>query len=127
MIVDPNQPVDARLRVVTHGALLLQQLEAVRFEEPDEFGECHALPPASHPASVVPMTRGDRLVGRIEWDDRTGGRVLALVVDGKAFSWDEVGRMLMTLEGFTLHARVEDSIEVVGGPLLQEPDPGRVR
>ena len=73
------------------------------------------------------LTRGDRLVGRIEWDDRTGGRVPALVVDGKAFSWDEVGRMLMTFEGFTLHARVEASIEVVGGPLLQEPDPGRVR
>jgi hypothetical protein len=28
-----------------------------------------------------------------------------------------MGRMLMTFEGFTLLARVEDSIEVVGGPL----------
>jgi len=26
------------------------------------------------------------------------------------------------IEGFTLHARVEDSIEVVGGPLLETPD-----
>jgi hypothetical protein len=24
--------------------------------------------------------------------------------------------------GFTLHARVEDSIELVGGPLLETPD-----
>jgi len=49
--------------------------------------------------------------------------VPVLVVDGKAFSWDDVGRLLMAFEGFTLHARVEDSIEVVGGPLLESPDP----
>ncbi|MFO7692119.1 MAG: hypothetical protein R6V57_03435 [Vicinamibacterales bacterium] len=29
----------------------------------------------------------------------------------------------MAFEGFTLHARVEDSIEVVGGPLLETRDP----
>ncbi len=69
------------------------------------------------------LTRGDRLVGRIEWDDRVGGAVPVLVIDGRAFSWDEVGQMLMSFEGFTLQARVEDSIEVVGGPLLESHDP----
>lgn len=63
------------------------------------------------------LTKGDELAGRIEWDDDTNGETPMLVVDGKALNWDEVGRMLMTYEGFTLHARVEDSIEVVGGPL----------
>jgi hypothetical protein len=63
------------------------------------------------------LTDRDELVGRIEWDEDAGGATPVLVVDGKALSWDEVGRMLMTFEGFTLHARVEDSIEVVGGPL----------
>ncbi len=63
------------------------------------------------------LTEGDQLVGRIEWDEETGGETPLLVIDGKALSWDEVGRMLMRYEGFTLHARVEDSIEVVGGPL----------
>ena len=82
---------------------------AVRHVEQTEFG--------------WQLTKGQRLVGRIEWDDQTEGLVPVLVVDGKAFSWDEVGRMLMTFEGFTLHARVEDSIEVVGGPLLETPDP----
>jgi hypothetical protein len=47
----------------------------------------------------------------------------AVRTDGRPFSWDEVGRMLMTFEGSTLHARVEDSIEIVGGPLLEERDP----
>jgi hypothetical protein len=70
------------------------------------------------------LTKGERLVGRIEWDEETDGATPLLVVDGKAYSWDEVGRMLMTFEGFTLHARVEDSIEIVGGPLLEERDPG---
>ncbi len=73
------------------------------------------------------LTKGERLVGRIEWDDRTEGLVPILVVDGKPFSWDEVGRMLMTFEGFTLHARVEDSVEVVGGPLLGDVDLDRER
>ena len=59
----------------------------------------------------------DELVGRIEWDEDAGGATPVLVVDGKALSWDDVGRMLMTFEGVTLHARVEDSIEVGGGPL----------
>jgi hypothetical protein len=57
-----------------------------------------------------------RLTGRIEWDPDTEGATPLLVVDGRALSWDEVGRMLMTFEGFTLDARVEDTIEVVGGP-----------
>ena len=68
------------------------------------------------------LTKGERLVGRIEWDEETGGAIPLPVVDGRAYSWDEVGRMLMTFEGFTLHARVEDSIEVVGGPLLEGRD-----
>lgn len=63
------------------------------------------------------LTDRDELVGRIEWDGDAGGATPVLVVDGKALSWDEVGRMPMTFEGFSLLARVEDGIEVVGGPL----------
>jgi hypothetical protein len=51
------------------------------------------------------------LVGRIGWDSETNGRVPLLVIDGRPFTWEEVGRMLMTFEGFTLHARIEDTIE----------------
>lgn len=59
------------------------------------------------------LTSDQRLVGRIEWDPESGGRVPLVVIDGKAFSWEEVGHMLMTFEGFTLEARVEDTIELV--------------
>ena len=54
-----------------------------------------------------------RLVGRIAWDPDTGGAVPLLVIDGKPFTWDQVGRMLVGFEGFSLDVRIMDSIEMV--------------
>jgi hypothetical protein len=59
----------------------------------------------------------------IEWDPETEGARPLLIVDGRTFTWDQIGRMLMTFEGFTLNALVEGTIEVVGGPLAD----GRLR
>jgi hypothetical protein len=81
--------------------------------------------------SVRHVERGERgwqitdarhLVGRIVWDPDRGGEAPMLVIDGRPFTWNEVGRMLMAFEGFTLRAFVSDTIEVVGGPLLEEGD-----
>jgi len=71
------------------------------------------------------LTDRERLVGRIACDlqSETGDRQPLLVVDGKPLTWQEVGRMLMTYEGFNLCLCVEDSIEVVGGPLLEPGEP----
>jgi hypothetical protein len=66
------------------------------------------------------ITDARHLVGRITWDPDRSGEVPLLVIDGRPFTWDEVGRMLMSFEGFTLRAFVSDTIEVVGGPLLDE-------
>ncbi len=63
------------------------------------------------------LTQAHRLSGVIEWDPETEGALPLLIVDGRTFTWDQIGRMLMTFEGFRLHAIVEDTIEVVGGPL----------
>jgi hypothetical protein len=63
------------------------------------------------------LTQAHRLSGVIEWDAETEGALPLLIVDGRTFTWDQIGRMLMTFEGFTLNALVEDTIEVVGGPL----------
>ena len=68
------------------------------------------------------LTDRDELMGRIAWHENTDGATPVLVVDGNALTWDEAGRMLMTFEGFTLHAVVKDSIEVVGGPLAEPGD-----
>jgi hypothetical protein len=63
------------------------------------------------------LTPAHRLSGVIEWDPETEGALPLLIVDGRTFTWDQIGRMMMTFEGFTLNAIVEDTIEVVGGPL----------
>ncbi|MEP7346225.1 MAG: calcium-binding protein [Gemmatimonadaceae bacterium] len=63
------------------------------------------------------LTEGHRLRGVIEWDPDTEGALPLLIVDGRTFTWNQIGRMLMTFEGFTLNAIVQDTIEVVGGPL----------
>ena len=69
------------------------------------------------------LTPAHRLRGVIEWDRETDGAAPLLIVDGRTFTWDQIGRLLMTFEGFTLNAIVEDTIEVVGGPLAD----GRLR
>jgi hypothetical protein len=69
------------------------------------------------------LTSGDRLVGRIEGDPDVDGTAPLVVVDGRAFTWEELGRMLTTYEGFTVRLSVEDGIEVVGGPLLEDAPP----
>ena len=66
------------------------------------------------------LTDAARIVGRIEADLDDPDGLPLLVVDGKELTWEEVGRMLKSSEGFTLEMAVKDSIEVVGGPLLEE-------
>jgi hypothetical protein len=61
------------------------------------------------------------LVGRIEWDAETNGEVPIIVIDGKPFTWEQVGRMLTTFEGFTLDARIEDTIQVIGDRIERTP------
>ncbi len=63
------------------------------------------------------LTPAHRLSGVIEWDPGTEGVLPLLIVDGQTFTWDQIGRMMVTFEGCTLNAIVEDTIEVVGGPL----------
>ena len=64
------------------------------------------------------LTEAMRLSGVIEWDSETDGALPLLVVDGRTFTWEQVGRMLMRFEVFTLNATVQDTIEVGGGPLV---------
>lgn len=71
------------------------------------------------------LTQAHRLNGVIEWDPETDGARPLVIVDGRTFTWDQIGRMLMTFEGFTLNAIVADTIEVVGGPLADGRLEGR--
>jgi len=51
--------------------------------------------------------------GRIEWDESTNGRMPMLVIDGRDVSWKELGRMLMTFEGWQFRMEIFDRSEEV--------------
>jgi hypothetical protein len=56
----------------------------------------------------------DRTVlGRIKWDGSEEGRVPLLVIDGHEVSWDELGRMLMSFEGWQFRLAICDLSEEV--------------
>jgi len=51
--------------------------------------------------------------GRIEWDETQPGGVPLLVIDGREVSWDEVGRMLISFEGWQFRLEIRDRSEEV--------------
>jgi hypothetical protein len=52
------------------------------------------------------------LRGQIDWDPAEEERRLPrLVVDGRSYSWDEIGRMIMSFEGFLVKMDVYDRSE----------------
>ncbi len=50
----------------------------------------------------------DKIVGRIEWDDDSNGEVPKIVIDGKTYTWHEVGKMIMGYEGYNLMINVHE-------------------
>jgi len=51
--------------------------------------------------------------GRIEWDEETGDRLPRLVIDGEPVAWEEMGRMLMSHEGFQFRLEILDPTDEV--------------
>jgi hypothetical protein len=49
--------------------------------------------------------------GRIEWDESQAGHLPLVVVDGKEVSWNELGRMLMSMEGWQFRLDIADPSE----------------
>lgn len=53
-----------------------------------------------------------RLVrGTIKWDEARDGKVPLVVIDGQEIAWDELGRMLMTYEGWQFKLEIRDKSE----------------
>jgi hypothetical protein len=51
--------------------------------------------------------------GRIEWDDASAGQVPLLVIDGREITWEELGRMLMSFEGWQFKLEIRDPSEEI--------------
>jgi hypothetical protein len=71
--------------------------------------------------SIKHLVRGEHgtqiadqtVCGRIEWDESKDGRVPLLVIDGQEVSWEELGRMLMSFEGWQFRVAICDRSEEV--------------
>ncbi|MCF8010941.1 MAG: hypothetical protein K9L17_10325 [Clostridiales bacterium] len=56
----------------------------------------------------------EEAVGRIEWDEEHDGRLPKLVIDGETYSWEQLGEMLMSYEGFNFKLQTfEDGDESI--------------
>jgi hypothetical protein len=59
-----------------------------------------------------PQIADCRLVrGTIEWDEARDGQVPVVVIDGREIMWHELGRMLMTYEGWQFKIEIRDKSE----------------
>lgn len=52
-----------------------------------------------------------KFVGRIEWDEDYHGEIPKLVIDGKTYTWHDIGRMLMTYEGWIVKLKINETGE----------------
>jgi len=49
--------------------------------------------------------------GTVEWDEARDGRVPLVIIDGREITWDELGHMLMTYEGWQFKLEIRDKSE----------------
>lgn len=59
------------------------------------------------------ISSGNTVRGRITWDEEFDGRIPMLVIDGIEVTWEELGGMLMTYEGFQFKLEIRDRSEEV--------------
>ena len=51
--------------------------------------------------------------GRVEWDEAEEGRIPQVLVDGRTYTWEELGEMLMTFEGWQFKLEMFDPSDEV--------------
>jgi predicted ribosome-associated RNA-binding protein Tma20 len=54
----------------------------------------------------------DQITGLIEYDETSDGTPL-VIIDGKPFTWEEVGKMVMSYEGFQIKVKMYDPTDDV--------------
>lgn len=51
----------------------------------------------------------DKVAGRIEWDDQYDSRIPKLIINGKTYTWEQLGNILMGYEGFNFHLKLVEA------------------
>ena len=90
------------------GELLLQLIAKAEKGMAEAYVEEGTFPNGQRYHSI----RSGRLAGRVEWNP-VGGDVPLLAVDGKSYTWDEFGRMLMSYEGFQVKLELVDPYDEI--------------
>ena len=63
-----------------------------------------------------PEIVGNRVVGVIACDEQHEDRIPLVIVDGKRYTWAQLGKMLMTFEGWQFKLDIVDSADDVFAP-----------
>ena len=90
------------------GELLLQLIAKAERGMAEQYAEQGQLPDGQSYHSI----KNHRLAGRIEYNSMEED-VPLLVVDGKPYTWEEIGKMMMTYEGFQVKLELLDPSEEV--------------
>lgn len=91
------------------GALFLQLIAKAERGMAETYVQEGTFPSGQRYNSI----RSGRLAGRVEWDSATDGELPLLAVDGRSYTWDEIGRMLMSYEGFQVKLEMLDPFEEI--------------
>lgn len=103
------------------GELLLQLIGKVERGMVESYVEEGTFPNGQRDHSI----RSGRLAGRVEWGSADEG-VPLVAIDGKSFTWEEFGKMLMSYEGFQMKLEMLDPFEeIVWEESEKEKEPGQ--
>ncbi len=58
---------------------------------------------------------GTEVVGRVDWSGHDADPLPSVVVDGRRLTWEELGRLVASFEGWGFSMRFDDSSDGVGG------------
>lgn len=115
VIMEAEELVDGGYQFTVHGELDVDQgqlfLELIAKAErgmAEIYIQKGEFPNGQHYHSLA----NDRLVGRID-SDLSVERMPLVAIDGKSYTWDEVGKMLMSYEGFQLKLEMFDLFEEI--------------
>ncbi|WP_088007152.1 DUF7713 domain-containing protein [Indiicoccus explosivorum] len=90
------------------GQLLLELIEKVKRGMAETYIRTGNFPNGQ----CYHILKADRMAGRIAYDDENEGAPL-IVIDGTTYSWDEIGKLLMSYEGFQFKLEVMDRFEEI--------------
>jgi len=115
LFLEATENIESGYKFAVHGELSSNQqelhkqlIEKTRKGTAKQNIKTSVLPSGHAHSSIVHY----ELTGLIEYDETSSGTPL-VIIDGKPFTWEEVGKMLMTYEGFQFKLKMYDATEDV--------------